>query len=364
MFDRDVPSTSYCSTSRTWHIGGKLLCRSHRNVEQRKPKSGHWGWWSHCVPKWRLAIADVTNRNLNACRNAECFGYLTTCHCCFLCRSLAHTLIQNKNMWRIYENFHFWYMQEVLQLVGISLCLPDMEKWSYPSMTCPMKPLQTSAIFMLHAAPRTNCWKGPSFSVEAAGESMSFERKSHGWIRIRTFSSIFKGRTCMFGIVWLLLLAIPFLFCACENHKTAKCMVNLENAWKVFQISQALQKQHQQNIQPGWWRSWRQVLNWKWWCWNTNNHHSLPKERWDYNIELCQMEHKSIAWKSFKTSMLWANSHGCICIILYGPIVIYNLNHIIRLPFLFDTADTRMEWNGMDVSLKRGCLHWKGMCET
>lgn len=110
---------------------------------------------------------------------------------------------------------------------------------------------------------------------------MSFERKSHGWIRIRICSSICKGRTCMFGIVWLFLLAIPFLFCTCENHKTAKCMVNLENAWKVFQISQALQKQHQQNIQPGWWRSWRQVLNWKWWCWNTNNHHLLPKERWE-----------------------------------------------------------------------------------
>lgn len=56
----------YSSTSRSWHIGGKLLCRSHRNVEQRKPKSGHRGWWSHCVPKWRLAIADVTNKNLHA----------------------------------------------------------------------------------------------------------------------------------------------------------------------------------------------------------------------------------------------------------------------------------------------------------
>lgn len=249
----------------------------------------------------------------------------------------------------------------------ISLCLP----FDGHGKSCRIPPwhvrwslYKLQPFFMFHAAPRTNCWKGPSFSVEAAGESMSFERKSHGWIRIRIFSSIFKGRTCMFDIVWLILLAIPFLFCTCEDRKTAKCMVNLENAWKVFQISQALQKQHQQNILPGWWRSWRQVLNWKWWCWNTNNHHLLPKERWDYNIELCQMEHKSIAWKSFKTSMLWANSHGCICIILYGPIVIYNLDHIIRLPFLFDTADTRMEWNGMDVSLKRGCLHWKRMCQT
>lgn len=284
----------------------------------------------------------------------ECFGYLTTCHCCFLCRSLAHTLIQNKNMWRIYGNFHFWYMQEVLRLVGISLCLPDMEKLSYPSMTCPLKPWQTSAIFMFHAAPRTNCWKGPSFSVEAAGESLSLERKSHGWIRIRA------ERVCLALFDSFYLLS-HFCFALV---KTAK----LQSAWSTLRMYEKCFKFHKPcknsinktscQVDGG--------AEGKYWIENdgveilittiyspkSDEIIILSSAKWSTNpLHGNPSKHRCF-------EMLWANSHGCICVILYRPIVIYNLDHIIRLPFLFDTADTGMEYNGMKWN---GCVAQKGM---
>lgn len=106
MFDRDVTSNSYCSTSPSWHIGGNLL--------NSQTVAGHIATWNSENPDQVIEVGDrivslndawpvdVTNASQFPC---EGFGYLTTCHCCFFVPSLAHTLVQNKNMWRIAGGF-------------------------------------------------------------------------------------------------------------------------------------------------------------------------------------------------------------------------------------------------------------------
>ncbi len=217
-------------------------CRPHRNVEQRKRRSGHWSWWSHCVPEWRLARLRCHQRiSTPALRMFWIFDHMSLWICWLV--MFFGTYLDPKQ--KCVDTFHFWYMQEVLRRSLGYRYVAGNGKMLYPSMTTVSFQAFTSFshFHFIDAAPRTNCWKGPSFSVEAAGESISFERKSHGWIRMRTFSSMFKGRLSMLDFVLLFLLAIPFLFCTWEDH-------TMQSAWsslmceKCFKF-QALQKQHQ-----------------------------------------------------------------------------------------------------------------------
>lgn len=125
-------------------------CRSHRNVEQRKPKSGHWNRWSHCVPKWRLASRCHQQKSQRPPQRWMCgiFDHMSLLFFVpFFGTYLDPKQKYVENLWEFPLLVH-GMMQEVLRLVGISLCLPDMEKLSDASMTCPLKPLETSAIFM------------------------------------------------------------------------------------------------------------------------------------------------------------------------------------------------------------------------
>ena len=239
MFDRDVRSHSYCSTSPSWQIRRLLQATSQRGTA--KTQIGSLKLVIALCPWMTLGQTPMSPMHLNArlANVLDIWPHVTV----DLLVMFFGTYLDPKQ--KCVDTFHFWYMQEVLRRSLGYRYVAGNGKMLYPSMTTVSSQAFTSFshFHFIDAAPRTNCWKGPSFSVEAAGESISFERKSHGWIRMRTFSSMFKGSLSMLDFVLLFLLAIPFLFCTWEDH-------TMQSAWsslmceKCFKF-QALQKQHQ-----------------------------------------------------------------------------------------------------------------------